>query len=71
MLRQQIWMVDDEFDYVVKNSPRVLGLSIQYENHQYVEEFTKQCNISFVYEMYVLEGEANLKFSLGNIWNRA
>ena len=41
MLRQQMWMDDDEFDYIVKNSQRVLGLSAQYENHQYVEEFTK------------------------------
>ena len=42
MLRRQVWMADDdEFDYIVKNSQRVLGLSIQYENHRYVEEFTK------------------------------
>ena len=42
MRRRQTWMaVDDEFDYIVKNSQRVLGLSAQYENHQYVEEFTK------------------------------
>ena len=38
MLRQQAWMADDdEFDYIVKNSQRVLGLSAQYENHRYVE----------------------------------
>ena len=29
MLRQQVWMtVDDEFDYISKNSQSVLGLSI-------------------------------------------
>ena len=60
---------DDEFDYIVKNSQRVLGLSVQYENHQYVEEFTKQCNVMFIYGTYALEGEADSKFSLGDIWN--
>ena len=60
---------DDEFDYIVKNSQRVLGLSVQYENHPYVEEFTKQCNVAFVYGTYVLEGEADPKFSLSDIWN--
>ena len=70
MLRRQTWMaVDDEFDYIVKNSQRVLGLSAQYENHRYVEEFTKQCNVMFIYGTYVLEGEADAKFSLGDIWN--
>ena len=69
MLRQQAWMADDEFDYMVKNSQRVLGLSIQHKNHPCVEEFTKQCNVAFVYGTYVLEGEADAKFSLGNIWN--
>ena len=37
MLRRQVWMADDEFDYIIKNLQRVLGLSGQYENHQYVE----------------------------------
>ena len=60
---------DNEFDYIVKNSQRVLGLSAQYENHRYVEEFTKQCNVMFIYGTYVLEGEADSKFSLGNTWN--
>ena len=70
MLRQQVWMADDdEFDYIVKNSQRVLGLSVQYENHQYVEEFTKQCNVMFIYGTYALEGEADSKFSLSDIWN--
>ena len=68
MLRQQAWMADDdEFDYIVKNSQRVLGLSIQYENHPYVEEFTKQCNVMFVYGTYALEWEADSKFSLRDI----
>ena len=40
MLKQQVWMADDDkFDYIVKNSQRVLGLNIQYENHPYVQEF--------------------------------
>ena len=37
MLKQQVWMADgDEVDYIVKNSQRVLGLNVQYENHPYV-----------------------------------
>ena len=71
MLRQQVWMADDgEFGHIIKNSQKMLELSAQYENHPYVEEFTKQCNVTFVYGMYVLDGEADAKFSLGNIWNR-
>ena len=69
MLRQQVWMTDDEFDYIVKNSQRVLGLSVQYENHPYVEEFTKQCNGMFLYGTYALEEETDSKISLSNIWN--
>ena len=46
--------VDDEFDYIVKNSQKVLRLKAQYENHPYVEEFTKQYNVMFVYGTYVL-----------------
>ena len=70
MLRRQVWMVDnDEFDYIFKNSQRVFGLNDQYENHPYVEEFTKQCNVMFIYGTYALEGEADSKFSLGDIWN--
>ena len=35
MLRQQMWMADDdEFDHIVKNSQRVLRLKDQYENHR-------------------------------------
>ena len=41
ILRRQMRMADDQFDYIVKNPQRVLGLNIQYENHRYVEEFTK------------------------------
>ena len=34
MLKQQVWMVDDdEFDHVVKNSQRVFRLNAQCENH--------------------------------------
>ena len=70
MLRQQVWMADDdEFDYIVKNSQRVLKLSAQYENHPYVEEFTKPCNVAFTHGTYALEGEADSKFSLSYIWN--
>ena len=70
MLRQQAWMVDDdECDYIIKNSQRVLGLNIQYENHPYAEEFTKECSVVFVYGTYLLEGETDAKFSLGDIWN--
>ena len=69
MLRQQVRMADnDEFDHIVKNSQRVLRLNDQYENHSYVEEFTKQCNFMYVYETYILEGEVDAKFSLGGIW---
>ena len=70
MLKRQVWMADDdEFDYIVKNSQRLLGLSVQYENRQYIEEFTKHCNVMFIYGTYVLEGEADSKFSLGDIWS--
>ena len=69
MLRRQVWMADDdEFDHIVKNSQRVLRLNDQYENHSYVEEFTKQCNFMYVYGTYILEGEVDAKLSLGGIW---
>ena len=43
MLKRQVWMADDdEFDHIVKNSQRMLRLNDQYENHPYVEEFTKE-----------------------------
>ena len=70
MLRRQVWMTDDdEFHHIVENSQRVLKLNTQYENHPYVEEFTKESSVMFVYGTYVLEGEAHAKFSLGEIWN--
>ena len=40
---------DDEFDHTVRNSKRVLKLNDQYENHPCAEEFTKGCNVMFVY----------------------
>ena len=58
---------DDEFDHIVKNSQRVLKLNDQYENHSYAEEFTKECNVMFIYGTYVIEGEADAEFSLGDI----
>ena len=60
---------DDKFDHIVKNSQRVLRLNDQYENHPYVEEFTKRCSVMFAYGTYVLEGEADAKFSLDDAWN--
>ena len=61
MLRRQLWMADDdEFDHIVKNSQIVFRLNEQYENHPYVEEFTKKCNVIFVYGTYILEGEVDL-----------
>ena len=46
----------------------MLRLNAQYENNPYVEEFRKECNVMFVYRRYVLEGEADVKFSLGDIY---
>ena len=70
MLRQQLWMADDdEFDHIVKNSQIVFRLNEPNENHPYVEEFTKKCNAIFVYGTYILEGEVDTKLSLGDIWN--
>ena len=57
----------DEFEDILENLQRVLRLNAQYENHPYVEEFTKECNVMFIYGTYVLEGEADAKFSLGDI----
>ena len=69
LLKRQVWMADDdEFNHIAKNSQRVLKLNTQYENHPYVEEFTKGCNVMFVNGTYVLEGQADAKFSLDDIW---
>ena len=49
MLKRQVWIGDDdEFDHIVKHSQRVLRLNDEYENHPYVEEFKKECNVMFV-----------------------
>ena len=53
---------------IVKNSQRVIGLNVQYVNHPYVEEFTKECNVMLVYGTYILEGEIEAKLALGDIW---
>ena len=61
-------MANNEFDYIVKSSQRVLILNYQYKNHPYVEEFTKQCSVMFIYGTY----KADVKFSLINhmrAWN--
>ena len=64
-----MWIVDDdEFDHIVKNSQRVLRLNDQYENHPYAQEFTKGCNVLFVYGTYVLEGKADAKLSFNDMW---
>ena len=58
MLKRQVWMADDdECEHIVQNSQRVLKLNTQYENHPYVEKFTKECNVMFVYGTYVFKGE--------------
>ena len=70
IIKRQVWMADDdESDHMVKNSQSVLRLNDQYDNHLYVEEFTKECNVMFVYGTYVLEEEVDAKFSLGDVWN--
>ena len=70
MLKRQVWMADDdEFDHIVEYSQRVLKLNAQYENHPYVEEFTKGCSVMFIYRTYILEEQADAKFSLSEIWN--
>ena len=69
LLKRQVWISDDdEFNHIAKNSQRVLKLNTQYENHPYVEEFTKGCNVMFIYGTYVLEGQTDAKFSLDDIW---
>ena len=60
---------DDEFGRILENLQRILKLNAQYENHLYVEEFTKECSVIFLYRTYIVEGEADAKFSLGKLWN--
>ena len=60
---------DDEFGRILENLQRILKLNAQYENHLYVEEFTKECSVIFLYRTYVVEGQADAKFSLGKLWN--
>ena len=60
---------DDKFGRILENLQRILKLNAQYENHLYVEEFTKECSVIFLYRTYVVEGEADAKFSLGKLWN--
>ena len=49
---RQAWITNNEFDYIVKNSQKVLKLNDQYKNHPYVEEFAKQCSVMFIYGTY-------------------
>ena len=65
MLKRQVWMTD----HMLKNSQRVLKLSNQYKNYLCLEESTKKCNVMLLYRTYVLEGQADAKFSLDDIWN--
>ena len=63
MLQRHAWMADDDgFEYIVKNSHRVLGLNDRYKNHPYVENFTKGFNVMFVYGKYILEGRQMQNF---------
>ena len=60
---------DDEFHHIVTNSQRVLRLNDRYENHLNIEKFTRGRCVMFLYGTYVSDGEADAKFSLGDIWN--
>ena len=69
MLKRQVWLVDDdEFDHTLENSQRVLRLNAQFENHPHIKEFTKEYNDMLINGTYILEGQADAKFSLGDIW---
>ena len=46
----------------------MLRLNDQYENHPYVDKFTKEHSVIFLYGRYVLEGEVDAKFYLDDIW---
>ena len=64
-----MWRVDDdEFHHIVKNSQRVLRLNDQYENHPYAQDFTKGCNVMFVYGTHILEEKADAKLSFDDMW---
>ena len=70
MLKRHVWMADDdEFDHIVRNPQRMLRLNDQYKNHPHVQEFTKGRSVIFLYGTEVLEGEADARFSLGDVWN--
>ena len=70
MLKRQVWMADDdEFHHIVTNSQRVLRLNDRYKNHLNIEKFTRGRCVMFLYGTYVSDGEADAKFSLGDIWN--
>ena len=69
MLKRQVWLVDDdELDHTLENSQRVLRLNAQFENHPHIKEFTKEYNDMLINGTYILEGQADAKFSLGDIW---
>ena len=53
-----------EFDHIITKLQTALKLCVQYENHTYVEEFTKECNVVFIYRIYILEGEKGASFFL-------
>ena len=60
---------NNEFDHIITNAKRVLKLSAQYEIHTYVQEFTKEFHVVFIYKIYVLEGEVNANFDLNKAWD--
>ena len=70
MLKRQLWMADDdEFDHIIENLQGVLKLNAQYKDYPYVEEFTEECSVMFIYGIYILERAADENFSLSEIWN--
>ena len=60
---------DDEYDHIVENLQSVLKLNARYEDNPYVKQCMKECSIIFIYGTYVSGGEADAKFSLGEICN--
>ena len=59
----------DELDHIMTNTPRVLQLSTEYENHSHVEEFKKECNVVLICRIYISDGKANTSVSLSEKWN--